>query len=351
MPSTSANTAAGAIRFLPPSVSVSFCKAANDPEQAASAPGPQNIETSNSKAHHGSAKHEVRLRPLWRFRPRSGFAPTDETLRRKRATTRDALEGEADIWCATRLEGGVYEKLLEYVLLSVAATELIHAVYGRAHNGDRFGVTSGGTGQLSLGDRQRVVAHDAGDGAAARGEGTHGVDHALRGRDTTRRGQRHQPVRQSECGKTVTDPSLRLVSQFLPAVSDIDAEALEAEEHRGRVLHVDVDIRRGDRERRAEVPEPSIVEFEYCVIITALHPEKSAVPQVLATLPVGGKRSEPLDAFATPALHFHYVGDGVRAPEIAGVQLDRAASAGFGGDIVADLFVSEGLAGQHRRVA
>src|SRR4051794_12226047 len=124
MPSTSANTAAGAIRFLPPSVSVSFCKAANDPEQAASAPGPQNIETSNSKAHHGSAKHEVRLRPLWRFRPRSGFAPTDETLRRKRATTRDALDGEADIWCATRLEGGVYEKLLEYAAALALAVEI-----------------------------------------------------------------------------------------------------------------------------------------------------------------------------------------------------------------------------------
>ena len=63
---------------------------------------------------------------------------------------------------------------------------------------------------------------------------------------------------------------LRFVGQFLPTVADIDAEALEAEERGRRVLCVDVDIRRGDRERCGEVAEVGIVEFERCGIFTVL---------------------------------------------------------------------------------
>ena len=51
---------------------------------------------------------------------------------------------------------------------------------GRTHQGDGFGMASGSMGELGLGDRQHVVAHDGRDGAAALGEGAHRLDHALR---------------------------------------------------------------------------------------------------------------------------------------------------------------------------
>ena len=160
-------------------------------------------------------------------------------------------------------------------------------------------------------------------------------------------------MRQREGGNAVADPRLGLVGQFLPAVADIDAEALEAEEHGRRVLHVDVDIRRGDRERRGEVAEAGIVEFERAGIVAVLELEQGAVPpemvlQVVAALPVGRERGQPLDAFAAAALHLHHVGDGVRGPEIAGVELDGAAPEWLGGEIVPGLLVGEAVAGEYR---
>src|SRR5262249_4626305 len=196
----------------------------------------------------------------------------------------------------------------------------------------------------------------AGDSAAAIGEGAHSLNHALRSGGATGGGQRHQPMRQSEGGKAVADPRISLVSQFLPTVADIDAEALEAEKGGRRVLHVDVDVRRGDRERRGEVAEASIVEFEHAGIVAVLELEQGAVPpemvlQVVAACPVRRERGEPLDAFAAATLHLHHMGDGVRGPEIAGVELDGAATGWLGGEIVSGLLVGEGMAGEYRCIA
>jgi hypothetical protein len=45
------------------------------------------------------------------------------------------------------------------------------------------------------------------------------------------------------------------------------------------------------------------------------------------------------------------MGDGVRGPEIAGVELNGAAPGWLGGEIVAGLLVSEGVAGENRCIA
>src|SRR5262249_25681216 len=141
-----------------------------------------------------------------------------------------------------------------------------------------------------------------------------------------------------------------------PTVADIDAEALEAEKGGRRVLHVDVDVRRGDRERRGEVAEASIVEFEHAGIVAVLELEQGAVPpemvlQVVAAFPVRRERGEPLDAFAAAALHLHHMGDGMRGPEIAGLERDGAAPGWLGGEIVPGFLVREGMAGEYRCIA
>src|SRR5512144_1712720 len=75
------------------------------------------------------------------------------------------------------------------------------------------------------------------------------------------------------------------------------------------------------------------------------------VLQVVAALSVGRERGEPLDTFAAAALHLHHMGNGVRGPEIAGVELDGAAPGGLGGEIIPGLLVGEGMAGEYRCIA
>src|SRR5262249_20543836 len=154
----------------------------------------------------------------------------------------------------------------------------------------------------------------------------------------------------------VADPRLGLVGQLLPAVADIDAEALEAEEHGSRVLHVDVNIGRGESQRRGEVAKPLVVELEHGSVVAVLEGEHGAVPpemvlQVVAAFPVGSERRKPLDAFAAAALHLHHVSDGVRGPEIARVDLDRAAAGWLGAEIIPGFLQREATAGEYRYIA
>ncbi len=212
-------------------------------------------------------------------------------------------------------------------------------------------MASGGVGELGLGDRQHVVAHERGNGAATVGEGAHGLDHALCRGGAAGCGQRHQPVRQREGRHAVADPCFGLVGKFLPTIADIDAEALQAKEHGRRVLHIDVDVGRSDRERRGEIAEAGVVELEHRGMIAVLQLEQRAVPpemvlQVVGPLPVGRERREPLNAFAAAALRLQDMGDGVRRPEIAGVELDGAASVGLCCEIVPGLLVGERAAGE-----
>src|SRR5258705_8197885 len=75
------------------------------------------------------------------------------------------------------------------------------------------------------------------------------------------------------------------------------------------------------------------------------------VLQVVTALPVGRERGEPLDAFAAAALRLQDMGDGVCGPEIAGVELDRAAPGWLGGEIVPGLFLGEAAAAEYRCIA
>ena len=113
----------------------------------------------------------------------------------------------------------------------MAAAEPVHAADGRTHQIDSLFVASGGVGELRLGDRQHVVAHDGRDRAAAIRETAHRLDHTLRSGGAAGGDQRHHPVRQCKGGLAVADPRLGLVGEFLPAVADIDPEALEPEQH------------------------------------------------------------------------------------------------------------------------
>ena len=163
-------------------------------------------------------------------------------------------------------------------------------------------------------------------------------------------------MRQSERGQAVADPRLGLVGQFLPPVADIDAEALESKEDRCRVLHVDVDIRRGDGERRGEVAEARVVKLEHRGMVAVLQLEERAVPpemmfEVVSALPVGRERREPLNAFAAAALRLQHMGDRVRGPEIARVDLDGPATVGLGREVIPGLLMGEGAAGEDRRIA
>src|SRR5258708_31986059 len=72
------------------------------------------------------------------------------------------------------------------------------------------------------------------------------------------------------------------------------------------------------------------------------------VLQVVGALPVGREHGEPLDAFAAAALHLHHMGDGVRGPEIARVELDGAAPGGLGAEIVPGFFLREAAAAEYR---
>ena len=163
-------------------------------------------------------------------------------------------------------------------------------------------------------------------------------------------------MRQREGGHAVADPRFGLVGELLPAVADIDAEALQAKEHGRRVLHIDVDVRRRDGERRGEIAEAGVVELEHRGMIAVLQLEQRAVPpemvlQVVSALPVGRERGEPLNAFAAAPLRLQHVGDGVRRPEIAGVELDGMASVGLCREIVPGFLVRERAAGEYRRKA
>ena len=163
-----------------------------------------------------------------------------------------------------------------------------------AHQGDGLGVAACRVGKLRLCDRQRVVAHDGGNGARPLREDAHGFNHALGRGAAAGGGKRHQPVRQREGGLAVADARLGLVGQFFPALADIDAQALQAKQHGSRVLHVDVNIGRGHRQRPGQVAKACVVEIQRSGRVAVLKLAQRAVPpqmvlQVMCPRPVGGQ--------------------------------------------------------------
>ena len=105
---------------------------------------------------------------------------------------------------------------------------------------------------------------------------------------------------------------------------------LQPEQHRGGVLHVDVEVGLRRSERRGEVAKAPVVEVERRVALAALQVEQRTVPpqmmqEVVAAAPVPLKLVEPRDALAVATLHFHDVGDRVGSPDVRGIDFDCGA--------------------------
>jgi hypothetical protein len=75
------------------------------------------------------------------------------------------------------------------------------------------------------------------------------------------------------------------------------------------------------------------------------------VLKVVTALPVGRESGEPLYAFAAASLRLHHMSNGVRGPEIGGVELHGAAPGRLGGEIVPGLLLGEAAAGEYRCIA
>ena len=130
----------------------------------------------------------------------------------------------------------------------------------------------------------------------------------------------------------------------------------EPEQHRGGVLHVDVEVGLRLRQRAGEIAEAPVVEIEHRVELAPLQMKQRAVPpqmmqQVVAAVPVPLQLVEPRDAFGVAALHLHDVRDRVRAPDVARIDRDRGAARRLGARIVAALFQRETMAREDRAVA
>ena len=163
-------------------------------------------------------------------------------------------------------------------------------------------------------------------------------------------------MRQGESREAIADARLGLVGDLVPARADIDAEPFEAEQHRGGVLHVDIEVGLRLRQRAGEIAEALVVELEHRVEFPALEMEQRAVPpqmmqQVVAALPVPLQFVEPRDAFGVAALHLHDVRDRMRAPDVARIDRDGGSAGWLRGRVVAALLKREAMTGQDRAVA
>src|SRR6185369_15078180 len=136
-----------------------------------------------------------------------------------------------------------------------------------------------------------------------------------------------------------------------PAVAYIDAEQFEPEQHRSCILHVDIEVGLHLSQRRSEIAEALVIKREHSIELAALQMKQRAVPpqmmqEIVAAVPVPLQFVEPRDAFGVPALHLHDVGNRVRTPDVAGIDLDRATAGRLGNGVVAALLMREAMAGE-----
>src|SRR3954451_11067377 len=133
-------------------------------------------------------------------------------------------------------------------------------------------------------------------------------------------------MRLSERGKAIADPLFGLVGNLDPAIAHIDALPLKAEQHRCRILHIDIKIGHRQSERRIEVAKPPIVKLKNRLEFALLQMEHRAMPpnmmdQIAAPSKVSLVLFKQIDAFGLTALHFHDVSNGVYTPEVCRVDL------------------------------
>ena len=132
--------------------------------------------------------------------------------------------------------------------------------------------------------------------------------------------------------------------------------ALEAKQHRGRIL--DVDIKVGQRliEGRNEVAEPPVVKVKNRVEFALLKVEHRAMPpKVMDHIVAAGKVSfvlfKQVDPFTPTALHLHDMRDGVDTPKVGRVDLQGAPPRPLSGGIVTTFFIGKAAARQDGAIA
>ena len=213
----------------------------------------------------------------------------------------------------------------------------------------RCASTASHTGQCNAPDNAR-------NGSVTMTGRAHGCKHALRRLVSPRRRERHHPMRLGECRETIADALLGLLRDLDPAIPHIDPVTLEAKQHRGRILHIDVEIRQFLRERRSEIAEAPVVEVENRVELALLHMEHGAMPpqvmdQIVAARKVSLVLVEQSDAFALTALHLHDVSDGMDTPEVCGVDLQGLPSGALRDGVVAAFLIGERSTGEDCAIA
>ena len=234
--------------------------------------------------------------------------------------------------------------------------EPMHVAEHRPHQSERALMLAAAMRQHRLAYRQGDIAHDPHHGPLAGSECAHPVEHAVRRVIAPGGGERHHPVRQRERREAIADAGLRLVGDLGPALADIDAETFQTKQHRGGVLHVDVEVGLRLRQRRPQVAETFVIEIEHGVELAPLQMKQRAVPpqmmqQVVAALPVALQFVEPRDAFCVAPFHLHDVGDRMRTPDVAGIDRDRGTARRLGDRIVAALLGGKAMAGEQRAVS
>src|SRR5688572_19281870 len=204
--------------------------------------------------------------------------------------------------------------------------------------------------------RQHRFAHGARDLAHHRnGMVLHARQHGLRRGVPPGGRKRHHPVRQRECRQAIADPRLGEVRDLAPAIADVDPVALEAKEHRRRILDIDVEVRHLRDEGRREVAEAPVVKIEHRFELAPLEVEHRPVPpqvvhEVVDLRPVRLEAGEPRYALLLPALHLEDVRHRVRAPAVGGIELDGAPAGALGGGVLAAFLQAEREARKHDRI-
>ena len=110
------------------------------------------------------------------------------------------------------------------------------------------------------------------------------------------------------------------IRQGLPAVAHVNAEEVEAQQHRGAVLNVEI-----------EVPclgfDGAVEQREHVVVVACLDRIHGQMPpemafEGIAVLPGVCRVIQPLHTLAQAALHLEDVGDRVDRPEVVRVGFD-----------------------------
>jgi hypothetical protein len=234
----------------------------------------------------------------------------------------------------------------------VAAAEFHHPPGDWTDQRQRPGVIAARPGEYGFANGKRDLAHERGVLAVFRRCRARCRKPSFCRLPAPGAAERHHPVRQGEGGEDIPRPSLRLVGKFLPPLPGGDAEASQAPQEGGGILHIDIEIGVRLDERRGVVADTTVVEGEHGAALAAIEMVEGTVPpevmgELVRPLPVGRERLRPGDPLRLPPGHLEHVGDRVRSPEIGRVGRHGRAAVALRRRVVAALLGGEGEAAEH----